>query len=377
MNGTINMKKVHLVTGGTGFVGLGLILELLRQSELEIVCLVRPGKEPADARLYRLLQEAARAYEYEEEIVQAIPARCSVLQGDVRQEHCGVFTTLDYSIEQFWHVAASLRYEPHAAQEIFATNVEGTKHALNLARHGRAGAFNYISTAYVAGKRTGKILELIESGQETNNFYEKSKIQAEAIVYQTTDFPIRIFRPSVIIGHSKTQAVVGSFTGLYGLMRRLYHFRETMNRLHSGMLQEKPMRIQADPDVRMNLIPLDLVVTQAVQCATSASNATIFHLTNATPPSLGLILQLMFRAYNLPEPLFVMRREEMEKLDAQFNQGIDFYSSYMIGNKQFDRTHTDSALGVEHAGDCILDEERLLAFLRWYQASFAAHSGVV
>ena len=72
---------------GTGFVGLGLILELLRQTRVDIVCLVRPGKEAADTRLYRLLREAALVYAYEDEILQTIPERCHAIESDILIRH--------------------------------------------------------------------------------------------------------------------------------------------------------------------------------------------------------------------------------------------------------------------------------------------------
>lgn len=374
------MRKAHIVTGGTGFVGLGLILELLRQTEADIVCLVRPGKEAAATRLYRLLREATLAYTYDEEILQAISQRCHVIEGDIREERCGIHSDLPYTVEQFWHCAASLQYRERDAAKIWSTNVEGTKQALALARHHRATAFNYISTAYVAGKRTGTILEAIESGHETCNFYERTKIQAEAMVSQVTDMHVRIFRPSIVIGHSQTHAVVGSFTGLYGLMHQVHFFKKALSKkmvtdLDEELLHTTPLHMCVDPTLGINFIPIDWVATQAIQCATSSSGASIFHLTNSTPPSLGPVLQHIFSEFGLPEPIFVERIDGLSGQDAQFAQITNFYTSYMTGNKLFDRTNTNRALGRADSGDCILKTEKLVAFYRWYLAYLQRQSG--
>ena len=361
------MKKAHIVTGGTGFVGLGLILELLRQTTVDIVCLVRSGKEPADTRLYRLLHEAALAYGYDTEILQAIPQRCHAIEGDVRKEHCGVHGTFPYEIEQFWHSAASLQHEEKDATHLLATNVEGTKHALALARQCGATAFNYISTAYVAGQRSGTILEALESGHETSNFYEQTKIQAEAIVSQVTDMHVRIFRPSAVIGHSKTYAVVGSFTGIYGIMRHIHIFKSVYSKkMANGQDQMGPMAMCVDPTLGINLIPIDWVTTQAIQCATSSSPATIFHLTNSTPPPVGLFLQHAFGTLNLPRPIFVESTDKLSARDTQFANFFSFFLYFMMADQLFDRTNTDQTLGRVDAGHCVMESETLEAFCRWY-----------
>jgi thioester reductase-like protein len=31
---------VHIITGGTGFIGSAIVLELLRQTDIEMVCIV-------------------------------------------------------------------------------------------------------------------------------------------------------------------------------------------------------------------------------------------------------------------------------------------------------------------------------------------------
>ncbi len=56
-----NLSHIHMVTGGTGFIGSCIILELLRQTDAEIICLVRPGKEPVESRLKKALKAAAHA----------------------------------------------------------------------------------------------------------------------------------------------------------------------------------------------------------------------------------------------------------------------------------------------------------------------------
>src|SRR5277367_6677295 len=128
------MTTTHFVTGGTGFVGSNLILELLSDPGTEAYALTRAAGLSAEARLQSALRHAARAAGHEDALDDAIAGRCHAVEGDVHNESCGVPAGAHPKPDQFWHVAASLRYEDRYAAEIFRTNVEGTRNALALAR---------------------------------------------------------------------------------------------------------------------------------------------------------------------------------------------------------------------------------------------------
>src|SRR5690349_15247710 len=141
----------HLVTGATGFVGAAIALELLARTDDDIVAIVRPGKAGAVARFRDALVGAARAYDRAIDVEAAL-ARCRVVAGDVARHCCGITDEHIGEVAQVWHCAASLRYEDRYAEEITACNVEGTRNVLALAGALGADSFNYVSTAYVAGR---------------------------------------------------------------------------------------------------------------------------------------------------------------------------------------------------------------------------------
>lgn len=278
------MKAAHFVTGATGFVGSNLVLELLAQAKTEIYSLVRPWSESPQTRLETALRRAARAAGHGNSLDRVISTRCHAVEGDIQSANCGVHERRLPRLDQFWHLAASLRFEERYAEEIYQANMDGTRNALALARRcGLERYFNYVSTAYVAGCRTGLITEEVTSGHETNNHYESNKVQAEMLVSGETSLSTRIYRPSIVIGHSRTRAVASGFTGLYGCMRRALRLSQIMQRLQEGLAEKTDLRVYAEPDARMNLIPVDVVARQMVRISSSNAEAKVCHITNPTP----------------------------------------------------------------------------------------------
>ena len=193
--------------------GGALALELLQRTDAELYCLVRPRATDDDIqrRLEQGLSKAAGLYGLPH-LKAAILDRCRAISGDILKPRAGLGPIP--RVDEVWHAAASLKFGDEHRSEIWSHNVDGTCHLLDLARASHTDVFNYISTAYVAGQRQGLILEeLIPPETPTNNAYEDSKIVAEHLVAQSGLYH-RIFRPSIVIGHSQTLAA----TNVYGIL---------------------------------------------------------------------------------------------------------------------------------------------------------------
>lgn len=359
------MPSMHIVTGATGFLGTALVLELLRHTDARLVALVRPGVLPPAQRFRSALAEAARAYHLDPAILDVADARCSVVAADLTVDGCGLGEAIDGRASHVWHCAASLNYEDRHRAEIQATNVDGTRRALALAEQVGAREFNYVSTAYVAGRSTGTILEACHDAVELNNNYERSKLEAERLVLAARGMRRRILRPGIVIGHSQTLAAT-NFSGFYGFVRQLVQFRGAVHRAQQGLLERNPLRMRVDPDLGLNLIPIDSVARQVATLGLADDAEGIFHVTHPDPPSLRSALLTVFRSLGLHDPLFVETRERFEWLDEQFDRRLDFFGSYLVGDKRFDRRRADAALGDAHGEETPLDEDRLAAFTRWY-----------
>jgi nucleoside-diphosphate-sugar epimerase len=365
------MGEIHLITGATGFIGAALTLELLHQTDAQLVCLVRPNNRVStvQSRLQKSLSTAAEAYGHEE-LLPEIERRCRALSGDILQPLCGEAAKALETVSEVWHCAASLQYEDENERAIFQHNVLGTKNVLNLAARLRALKFNYVSTAYVAGTRTGTIMEHLPSTDTvTNNPYEKSKVTAELLVAASRGLHTRILRPSIVIGHSRSRAAT-SFTGLYGFIRELSTFKRRVARRLGGYLSHRALRILADDQVSVNLVPVDVVASNAVRISRSNSTACIFHLTNDFQTAVGESLRMIFSELGLRSPRFVTSRLEFTSLDEVLDRQIRFYESYLCNAKVFDTTNTRSIVGPV-ASQWPLGREGLLPFIRWYLSLLA------
>lgn len=357
------MKNTHLFTGATGFVGSAIILDLLMNTCDNILCVVRAGEnQSANERLLQTLANAANGYRMEQTVVEGIRSRCKGISGDILEEHCGIYEKIPENTH-FWHCAASLKFEDRHKDAIFETNVTGTKNAISLAKNIGAKSFNYVSTAYVAGKEEGNIAEASVEHSYFNNHYERSKIAGERLVENTSAMPTRILRPSIVIGHSKTYSAL-NFNGMYGFLRTLVKFKGVMDRTQKGLMDRTRLKILLDPEATLNLVPIDYVARQAVEVFHSGA-AGYFHLTNENPPNIGEVIGQMFELVGVRQPEFVNTKENFTWLDKRFSQRLDFYESYLVGKKTFQRERVN-ALVTPRMRQFELNNKVRDQFYRWY-----------
>jgi thioester reductase-like protein len=268
------MSRTALLTGFPGFIGARLIPALLGADvEREIVALVEP-------------RMAGRAREWVTE--HGVSERVQVQPGDIARPRLGLdratFERLSAETVEVFHLAAI--YDLAVAAAVAETvNVTGTEHVLDFCRAcSRLERHLYVSTAYVAGLRTGLVREDdLAAGQEFKNHYESTKFAAEVLVRNAMAFdavPTTIVRPAIVVGDSRT-GETSKFDGPYYMLRTISATRGPLMQLGSA-------------DSHFNVVPIDFVIAAVVAAVGDARAAgQTLHLVDPEPlPSAEVYARL-------------------------------------------------------------------------------------
>ena len=178
----------------------------------------------------------------------------ALIEGDITKTNFGAdledVDTLRKEVTDIYHLAAA--YDLAVEKDLaFRVNLEGTKHVNDFAETvENLRRFNYVSTCYVAGKRTGKIFENeLEHKEGFRNYYEETKYLAELEVEKLKEIlPVTIFRPSVVVGDSETGETM-KYDGIYYLIHYLRKSPALLRLFNVG-----------NKKVKLNLVPVDFVV---------------------------------------------------------------------------------------------------------------------
>ncbi len=359
----------HILTGATGFVGSALTLELLQNTDDLIIGVVRPkkGLTPIE-RLRGVLLPLIEGYGLPASLTETVMERVSAVPGDLAHERLGVGKLPITDDVHFWHCAASLQYQDRHRAAIDRSNITGTMNALELARSLGADHFNMVSTAYVAGSQSGRIEPVPGRLDLVNNLYERSKVIAEDIV-RSSGLRYRIMRPGVVIGHSQTRHTTSS-DGLYGFLRGLRKFRGILERTQPGLAERLVVRVRADAEGTIDFVPVDHVAADAVALHRANAPQGHYHLTNPTPPLIADALRSSFAVAGLQQPLVVENRDGFTATDIKLGDRIDFYSSYIVNPKHFDRSSVDRVIGAAASPGLHIDPSVMTDFCRWYMDDF-------
>ncbi len=245
----LNGETIFL-TGFPGFIAGRLVAELATAGA-HFLLLVQPAF-------------AARA---ETEIARIAAAtntpadHFQILTGDITQPDLGLsadaLAQARAETTIIFHLAAI--YDLAVRRDVaLSVNVEGTRNVNEFARTVESlRRYHYISTCYVAGKRTGLIREdELQHNAGFRNYYEETKYLAELEVEQLKGtLPVTIHRPAVVCGDSQT-GETAKYDGVYYLINYL--------RISPRLLALANIGNRA---VRLNVVPVDFVVKALVALA--------------------------------------------------------------------------------------------------------------
>jgi len=347
------VKKTVLVTGATGFIGTQIARYLLKNEEIRIIALVRANNQEEAKR------KLARNWWDWPELISSMNARVEVVCGDVCLPHLGLSEAeFDFVVEKVTHIihtAADWRLV--SLEELRKTNVAGTANVLEIARevnrHHGLQRLSHVSTAYVAGARTGKVPEdalTDEFGFFTD--YERSKYEGEKLVQAAKkELPISVFRPSMVVGDSQTGEIKTFNTFYFPL--RLYL---------TGKMRVMPVK----RTLRINVVPVDYVA-EAIAHLTFELKAEGLNFHLIAPyeslPTLDAMIRLVREwaktnlGVKLPPPIYIdmspSSMRTMLKLQRALTGGnrrvsdaLTSLAPYFSENRSLQRDNVDRLLGV-------------------------------
>jgi nucleoside-diphosphate-sugar epimerase len=351
IDGTGTLHSVFL-TGGTGFLGSYLAAALLSKGS-QVTFLARPGKRlSAEDRVRQILDW--------HEVSPALRRSVCLVTGDVTQPGLGIGASARRSLVDAFdgiiHCASNTSFAEKDG-EVTAANVDGMRHILDFAAESRCRAFHHLSTAYVAGRRSGLCPEELATARTFHNVYEQSKCAAEWLAWercQAEGIRLTIYRPSIVYGHSQTGRTL-QFSTLYYPIKTAYRLRklyETDIR-ERGDAKAKEMGVWLDPDgtlylpIRievgegcgLNLIPADYFVAATLAIMEEAPEGGIYHLVNEEQVRLEDLIdytKTYFRLRGVEAcPSATYHRVPLNALETLIENQFAVYAPYMRDTRVF------------------------------------------
>ena len=331
--------RTVLVTGATGLLGAETLRRLL---------LGAPG-----VRAYVLVRDV-RAWTHHARRPGSGLQRVVPVRGDLTLPGVGLEPGAERilrEIDTILHLAADTSFG-RSLPESRRTNVEGTRNLLELAAAApRPVRFVFVSTAFVAGRLTGRVPETPHAGAAGwLNAYEQSKHEAEALVRERAAEWL-ILRPSTVVCDDPS----GSVTQVNAVHRGMHVYYRGLAAMMPGS-EETPV----------DMVPRDYVCEGISRLALAAdvSGRTLHLCAGGDALPLGEVLDRAFALWErIPEwrrrctsrpvladlPTYRLFERSIEETgDARLRRvirSVSFFMPQLAFPKVFDTSGADSVLG--------------------------------
>jgi thioester reductase-like protein len=272
----------YFVTGSSGFIGRRLVRALLARPGATVRFLLREGSRD---KLGGLLGEWDAGD-------RAVP-----VFGDLTQPLLGVapaeLSSLMGKVDAVYHLAAVYDLSADAESQV-AANVEGTRAVVGFCSAVKAGHLHHVSSIAAAGLYDGVFREdMFDEAENLDHPYFMTKHESEKIVRVESTVPWTVYRPSLVVGDSRT----GEMDKIDGP----YYFFKLIQRMRQMLPPWMPsVGIEGG---RINMVPVDYVVAAIDSISHNAELDTAgrcYHLVDPTGHRVGDVLDIFAKAAHAP-----------------------------------------------------------------------------
>jgi nucleoside-diphosphate-sugar epimerase len=353
------MKKI-IINGANGYVASNFINKLLDQN-YKVIALVRSSsKYSSDERMKDALSETGESEYGNTKNLKVYSYSLLDDNFSIPQKHMEDIFSGDVD---YFHFAASLKYDLKTKDEIFKTNLDGVENSIKVySKYAKKSSrFFFISTAYSCGIFPGLFKEQFYANEDISrfrNYYELSKRVAENIVKKHIDksgLNGHIIRLSQVVGNNKT-GVTKTDYGIFDFAKRIHNL--------AYKYPNRTVRVKVDPDSTQNLIPIDTVVGYLMKTVEVNKVPVIMNFVAKNPIKNTHIINSICKLLPIKIiPTKNIDREDMDALERLISVGMSFTGSYANTNLLFDTKQLDK---IVSSGDNEVNEDTLFKMMEYF-----------
>jgi nucleoside-diphosphate-sugar epimerase len=362
------MKRI-IVNGANGYVASNFINQLLKNN-YEVIALVREnGKFSAIERVEQALAQ-----------VDNKPVKCpdnltvynySLMEKNFSLTEKQLENIFDRDVDYF-HFAASLKYDYKSKEEIYSTNVEGVENSIGVfsAHATNHSRFFFVGTAYSCGHFKGLFEEKFYPDEDISafrNYYEWSKRLAENVVQkhiENNGLKGHVIRLSQVAGNNQTGETKTDY-GIFDFAKRVH----SLAKRYPG----ETVRAKIAPEGIQNLIPINVVVDYLMQTVAIPDVPVIMNFVADKPVKNKYVVNSLNKLLPIKiVPVPDLKHSEMNSLERLMAVGMSFTGNYSDVHIRFDTSRRDKV--ISRADDC-MDEETVYRMLEYFIRNVCEKTG--
>jgi nucleoside-diphosphate-sugar epimerase len=338
--------RTVIINGANGYVASNFINNLLKQ-HYTVIALVRANGQDPEDRMSEVLAQINDGKEINTINLEVYNYSLNDRNFSMNEN---VLKSIFSGNVDYFHFAASLKYDEKSVDEIFSTNIEGVENSIQVfSKYAKSGSrFFYIGTAYSCGRFSGKFEERFYENMDISafrNYYEQSKRFAENVVRtnsQNKGLNAHIIRLSQVVGNQKT-GVTKTDYGIFDFAKRVYNL--------ANRYPNEIVRVHVDPKATQNLIPIDTVTGQLIKVVEENEIPEIMNFVSKNPVRNSFIIETLNQLVPIHIiPVRSLERKDMNPIERMISAGMSFTESYASIDVLFDTRQRDKFLKNTETG---------------------------